>query len=155
MARCWFAGGSWVVHWWFMPGSWLVHSWFVWFMPGSWVVRGWFMAGSRLVPRWFVDGSCVVRCGLLVHRWFRRGYGPWRKPRQPRVKPADSLRPRAIRAIAPWHPWLRSLSVSLRQVFEAWSPIVSTGWGDDPFQISCQVAYTLRGRPLFSLCRRP
>ena len=43
LVRCWFTGGSLVVHGKFMCGSWVVRGWFT---GGSWLVRGWFMDGS-------------------------------------------------------------------------------------------------------------
>ena len=125
LVRCSFPVGSWLVYGWFIGGSLVVHWWFT---GGSWLVHCWFMGGSLLVHCWFMVGSFVVRCGaLLAHCWFTRVYGLWRKPLQPNLKPADSLRPRVTRATVLWCPCLGSLIASLRQVLETWSPIFSAG----------------------------
>jgi hypothetical protein len=92
--------------------------------------------------RFFMDPVTLRKCEL------------WRGPigKSTKSPTRDKGAGRVCRLIVPWHPALGGLGIKLRVLFEEWQPAIRMG-SDGILCLNGQVAFSLSGRPLFSLVR--
>ncbi len=89
--------------------------------------------------RKFILKPAVIHCCL-----------PWRPSACSTLRGAsDAI---CLRAIVPWHPALRSLSLQLRLVAEQWQSLLR-GFSHGLFAPQLGVSFALASRPLHVVCR--